>query len=105
VDGLVDFLEARQVRQARIAADLAVGVEGATPGNEEVNAAFVVGGGAGVRAETDDVGAIVESLRERGALPAMGRNARRLVRRRAACAVVDVAIDLSRRRSARRESA
>jgi processive 1,2-diacylglycerol beta-glucosyltransferase len=80
-------------------------IAGATPGNEEVNAAFVVGGGAGVRAETDDVGAIVESLRERGALPAMGRNARRLVRRRAAGAVVDVAIDLSRRRSARRESA
>ena len=80
-------------------------IAGATPGNEEVNAAFVVDGGAGVRAKTEDVGALVGRLRETNALRTMGRAARRLVRRGAARAVVDVAIDLSRRRSACRESA
>lgn len=84
-------------------------IASAVPGNEAVNAAFVENGGAGVIAEPDDVGPMIASLRVTGRLRRMGRAARTLVPRDAARAVVDVAIDLvrdlSRRRSACRESA
>lgn len=80
-------------------------IAGATPGNEGVNADFVVDAGAGLRARTDDVGATVDRMRARDLVRVMGRNARALARRGAAGAVVDAALDLSRRRSAHRESA
>jgi processive 1,2-diacylglycerol beta-glucosyltransferase len=80
-------------------------IVGATPGNEAVNAAFVVEVGAGVRAKNDEVGIAVDRLRGGGALRAMGRRARALVQRRAADRVVQLALDLSRRRSCFRESA
>jgi processive 1,2-diacylglycerol beta-glucosyltransferase len=80
-------------------------IAGATPGNEAVNAAFVVDGQAGVRAKSDDVATTVDGLRASRVLHRMGRNARGLVPRNAAGAVVDVALNLSRRRSCFRESA
>ena len=76
-------------------------VASAVPGNEKINEAFVVHGGAGVAADADDVGAVIERLRGedgRGrALIAMGRRARGLVPVRAADAVVDVALSLASR--------
>lgn len=72
-------------------------IASAVPGNEAVNEAFVVDGGAGVSAEPDDVGAMVARLRSAGVLRSMGRNARALVRRGAAEGVVDVALALAKR--------
>lgn len=66
-------------------------IASAVPGNEAVNAAFVVGAGAGVVADADEVGAVVARLRALGVLREMGKNARKSVRRRAADAVVDAA--------------
>jgi processive 1,2-diacylglycerol beta-glucosyltransferase len=66
----------------------------AVPGNEKLNEAFVVDGGAGVAAHADDVGRAVERLREGTQLVAMGDRARRLVPRDAAGVVVDTALRL-----------
>lgn len=67
-------------------------VAGAVPGNEGLNAAFVEEGGAGVVVRPDEVGAVVQRLREVGAIERMGRRGRRLVVSRAADRVVDVAL-------------
>lgn len=79
-------------------------VASAVPGNEKINEAFVVDGGAGVAADADDVGAVVDRLRgedRRGVLlAAMAYRARRLVPAHAADAVVDVALGLASRRDA-----
>lgn len=74
-------------------------VASAVPGNEKLNEAFVVEGGAGVASEADDVGLAVERLRIGTALLAMAQRARRLVPRHAADAVVDAALALVERRS------
>ncbi len=74
-------------------------VASAVPGNEKLNEAFVVDGGAGVAADADDVGAAVEGLRENddALLREMARRARTLVPRDAADAVVSAALEISRR--------
>ncbi|MDB4937495.1 MAG: diglucosyldiacylglycerol synthase rane anchor synthesis [Labilithrix sp.] len=74
-------------------------VASAVPGNEKLNEAFVVDGGAGIAADADDVGAAVERLRDGtgASLVAMGERARQLVPRHAADAVVDAALGLVRR--------
>jgi processive 1,2-diacylglycerol beta-glucosyltransferase len=72
-------------------------VASAVPGNEKLNEAFVVAGGAGVAAEADEVGRTIERLREGTRLLAMGERARRLVPRDAAGAVVEAALALARR--------
>ena len=69
-------------------------VASAVPGNEKLNEAFVVDGGAGVAADADDVGGAVERLREGDLLAAMAVRARRLVPTHAADAVVDTALRL-----------
>lgn len=74
-------------------------VASAVPGNEKLNEAFVVDGGAGVASDADDVGATVAKLRAGTILVAMAQRARRLVPRHAADAVVDAAFDLVDRRS------
>jgi processive 1,2-diacylglycerol beta-glucosyltransferase len=71
-------------------------VASAVPGNEKLNEAFVVEGGAGVAAEADDVGHAIERLREGTQLLAMGERARQLVPRDAAGAVVEAALRLAR---------
>ena len=79
-------------------------VASAVPGNEKINEAFVVEGGAGVAADADDVGSVIDRLRgedRRGALlAAMASQARRLVPAHAADAVIDVALGLASRRAA-----
>jgi UDP-N-acetylglucosamine:LPS N-acetylglucosamine transferase len=67
-------------------------VVGAVPGNEKHNEAFVVGGGAGVAAEPEEVGAIASTLRARGLLRSMGERGRLLVVSHAADRVLDVAM-------------
>ena len=74
-------------------------VASAVPGNEKLNEAFVVDGGAGVASEADDVGPAIERLRVGTVLLAMAQRARRLVPRHAADAVVDAALALVERRS------
>jgi processive 1,2-diacylglycerol beta-glucosyltransferase len=69
-------------------------IASAVPGNEELNEAFVVEGGAGVAAEADDVGTTIERLRGEALLGAMARRARSLVPTHAADAVVDAALRL-----------
>ena len=80
-------------------------VASAVPGNEKINEAFVVNGGAGVAADADEVGAVIDRLRGedgRGAiLTAMALRARRLVPTRAADAVVDAALRLAAGHAAR----
>lgn len=69
-------------------------VASAVPGNEKLNEAFVLDGGAGVAAEAGDVGVTVERLREGAQLAAMAWRARRLVPTDAAGAVLDAALAL-----------
>lgn len=73
-------------------------VASAVPGNEKLNEAFVVDGGAGVAADAGDVGAAVERLRQDGGvmLHQMAARARRLVPANAADAVVSAALGLTR---------
>lgn len=73
-------------------------VASAVPGNEKLNEAFVVRGGAGVAAEADDVGPTVERLRDGIQLATMAWRARGLVPTHAADAVIDVALSLAQRR-------
>jgi processive 1,2-diacylglycerol beta-glucosyltransferase len=80
-----------------LTAGRAMVVASAVPGNEKLNEAFVVDGGAGIAADADHVGLAIERLREGTQLVAMGKRARRLVPRHAADAVVDVALGLIRR--------
>ena len=72
-------------------------IVGAVPGNEALNEAFVVEGGAGVGAEASEVGAVVAHLRASGALAAMGARARARVLRGAADGVVALALGLGER--------
>lgn len=67
-------------------------VVGAVPGNEKQNEAFVVGGGAGVAAEPEDVGGIANMLRAQHRLQAMGERGRLLVVSHAARRVLEVAM-------------
>jgi processive 1,2-diacylglycerol beta-glucosyltransferase len=67
-------------------------IAGAVPGNETINARFVEAGDAGIVAQPDEVGAIVQRLRDTGAIARMGRRARRLVCARSAERVLDVAL-------------
>jgi processive 1,2-diacylglycerol beta-glucosyltransferase len=83
-----------------LTAGRAMVVASAVPGNEKINEAFVVEGGAGVGADADDVGAVIERLRSEGRLPVMSARARRLVPTHAADAVVDAALRLLSRRAA-----
>ena len=65
---------------------------GTVPGNELANERLVVEGGAGYAARPKDAGSLANALRNRGALVAMGRNARALVTTHAAERVLDVAM-------------
>jgi processive 1,2-diacylglycerol beta-glucosyltransferase len=67
-------------------------IAGAVPGNEGVNARFVVSAGAGVVSHPAHVGALADALRSDRRLGAMGRSARDSVTAHAARRVVDVAI-------------
>lgn len=69
-------------------------IASAVPGNEKLNEAFVVNGGAGVAAEADRVGPVTDALRTAGVLGIMGDRARALVPRSAADAVVDATFSL-----------
>ena len=75
-------------------------IASAVPGNEKINEAFVVDGGAGMAADADEVGAVIDRLRDEGRLAGMARRARQLVPAHAADAVVDAALRLALRRSA-----
>jgi processive 1,2-diacylglycerol beta-glucosyltransferase len=67
-------------------------VVGAIPGNEMLNEAFVVGGGAGIASAARDVGARVAALRAHGALALMSERAQLLVRSHASANVLGVAM-------------
>ena len=82
-----------------LTAGRAMVVASAVPGNEKLNEAFVVQGGAGVAAEADEVGLVIERLRVGTTLLAMAQRARWLVPRDAAGAVVDAALALVDRHS------
>jgi processive 1,2-diacylglycerol beta-glucosyltransferase len=71
-------------------------IVGAVPGNEALNEAFVVEGGAGVAVAPDASARTVLALAQLGALETMGLRARGLVRRGAADAVLDCALGLGR---------
>lgn len=66
-------------------------VVGAIPGNEMLNEAFVVGGGAGVASAADVVGATFAALRAEGRLSQMGTRAKLLVKSHASANVLAVA--------------
>jgi processive 1,2-diacylglycerol beta-glucosyltransferase len=72
-------------------------VASAVPGNEKLNEAFVVDGGAGYAAEADDVGRAIMHLRQGTQLLAMAQRARQLVPHDAADAVVSAALRLAGR--------
>ena len=65
-------------------------IVGTVPGNEMLNEAFVVGGGAGRAATPEEVGALAQALRAQGQLERMGARARLLVRPHAAARVLGV---------------
>jgi processive 1,2-diacylglycerol beta-glucosyltransferase len=67
-------------------------VTGAVPGNEGLNAEFIVRGGAGIVAAPREVGPAVDAMRSMGALARLGRSARALVVLHAAERVLDVAL-------------
>lgn len=75
-------------------------VASAVPGNEKLNEAFVVEGGAGLAADADVVGAFVDRLRRDNRLGAMAARARHLVPTHAADAVVSAALHLAGKRIA-----
>lgn len=77
-----------------LTAGRAIVVASAVPGNEKLNEAFVIDGGAGVAADADDVGAAVERLRDLDLLGSMAERARQLVPTHAADAVLDAAFRL-----------
>jgi processive 1,2-diacylglycerol beta-glucosyltransferase len=66
-------------------------IVGAVPGNEALNEAFVVGGGAGVAARPREAGEAIARLREGHVLSQMGSRARSLVVPHAAANVVALA--------------
>jgi len=66
-------------------------IAGAVPGNESINARLVEAGGAGVVARPEEVGAVVQRLRDTRSIARMGSLARQLVLAHAADRVVDVA--------------
>ncbi len=66
-------------------------VVGAIPGNEMLNEAFVVGGGAGIASDAATVGQRLAALRAHGALAAMSARAKLLVRADASANVLRVA--------------
>ena len=72
-------------------------IASAVPGNETSNEAFVVDGGAGVAADADEVGAVIDRLRGEDRLASMAQRARQLVPTHAADAVVDAAMRLALR--------
>jgi processive 1,2-diacylglycerol beta-glucosyltransferase len=65
---------------------------GTVPGNELANEELVVSHHAGYASTPADTGALVNAMRARGEIAAMGRRARALVRPGAAAAVVDRAL-------------
>ena len=66
-------------------------IVGAVPGNEKLNEAFVVRGGAGLAPDPSRVGAYVAAIREGRLFASMGRAARALVPRDSADAILDTA--------------
>ncbi len=75
-----------------LAAGRAMVIAGAVPGNEGLNAAYLEEGGAGLVARPEEVGPVIQRLRDSGAIERMGRRARRLVVSRSAERVIDVAL-------------
>lgn len=65
-------------------------IVGTVPGNELLNEAFVVGGGAGLAAEPEEVGALAQALRAQEQLVQMARRGRLLVQEHAAARVLGV---------------
>jgi UDP-N-acetylglucosamine:LPS N-acetylglucosamine transferase len=72
---------------------------GAVPGNEQQNRDFVVNARAGYACEAHEVGALLEAMRAREEIAAMGARARKIVLHQAAERVLDVCASLSRRRT------
>ena len=78
-------------------------VVGAIPGNEKLNEDFVVAGRAGYACDASEVGALLESMRAKNEISAMGARARKLVMQGSASRVLDVCASArSRERRARR---
>jgi processive 1,2-diacylglycerol beta-glucosyltransferase len=71
-------------------------IAAAVPGNEKANEERVVRAGAGVAAEPEWVGSVVDELRFRGLLEGMGERARASVARSAAGRLLDEALFLAR---------
>ncbi|AKU95930.1 diglucosyldiacylglycerol synthase (LTA membrane anchor synthesis) [Labilithrix luteola] len=86
-----------------LTAGRAMVIASAVPGNEKLNEAFVVEGGAGISAEADAVGAVVRRLADERLLGWMGARARSLVPVRAAERILNLAESLGQ--SARRAAA
>jgi processive 1,2-diacylglycerol beta-glucosyltransferase len=84
-----------------MAAGRPMAIVGTVPGNETFNEELVVRGGAGYAARALDVGRVVQAMRSRGEIAAMGERARGLVVPDSADRVVDVALGLAGRRAAR----
>jgi processive 1,2-diacylglycerol beta-glucosyltransferase len=82
-----------------MAAGRPMAIVGAVPGNEAINEAFVVDGGAGIACAPEAVGRALAQLRAEGALEGMGRRARSLVAHQAADHVLDFAAALAGRPS------
>jgi processive 1,2-diacylglycerol beta-glucosyltransferase len=70
-------------------------IVGAVPGNEAINEAFVVSGGAGHAAEARDVGRVIDCMRRHEELEWMGKRARQLVVPCSADRVVDAALAIA----------
>jgi len=86
-----------------MAAGRPMAIVGTVPGNETFNEELVVRGGAGYAARALDVGRVVQAMRSRGEIAAMGERARGLVVPDSADRVVDVALGLAGRRAAREQ--
>jgi processive 1,2-diacylglycerol beta-glucosyltransferase len=71
-------------------------VVGAVPGNEKMNEAFVVRGGAGFAPRPSQAGHVAAWIRRADLLEPMGERAKKLVARRSADRVVELAFALAR---------
>ncbi len=71
-------------------------VVGAVPGNEKMNEAFVVRGGAGFAPRPSHAGRVAAWMRRAEIIEPMGERAKKLVARRSAERVVELAVALAR---------
>jgi UDP-N-acetylglucosamine:LPS N-acetylglucosamine transferase len=80
-------------------------VVGAVPGNETINEAFVVRGGAGFASRPSYAGRVAAWMRRAALIEPMGERAKSLVVRKSADRVVGVALALARDAEGRRRAA